>query len=144
MKKLLILFVFSFWQADNAYVQYVIDGDTFIIHNESHIRLIGVNTPEINHKYPQYSGYYAHEAKNYLKKLLEDKQVKLEYDKEYRDKYGRILCYVYLDTLFINAELVRKGYARVMTIPPNTKYKKLFTKLEKRARLKNKGLWARN
>lgn len=144
MKVLLTILISIALQVSHAPVRYVIDGDTFIIKNDTYIRLVGINTPEINHEYPQYSDYYAYQARIYLERLIGNRNVRLEYDKERLDKYGRTLCYVYIDTLFVNAELIRQGYARVMTVPPNTKYKELFIKLEKQARLKNKGLWKRN
>lgn len=59
-----------------------------------------------------------------------------------RDKYGRLLAYVYLeDGTFVNAWLVENGYAMVMTVPPNVKYQELFLKLQREARGARRGLW---
>lgn len=77
-----------------------------------------------------------------MTKLLANKKVRLEYDVGKKDKYNRTLAYVYLtDGTFVNAELVKQGYAMVMTIPPNVKYAEKFVKLERRARKNNRGLW---
>ena len=74
--------------------------------------------------------------------LLRDNKVRLEYDISRKDRYGRTLAYVYLkDSTFINAEMVKHGYAMVMTVPPNVKYADLFLKLQKEARENNRGLW---
>jgi len=69
--------------------------------------------------------------------LLKDQKVRLEYDVGKTDRYKRTLAYVYLeDGTFINAKLIKEGYATVMTIPPNVKYAELFVKLEQEAREK--------
>jgi micrococcal nuclease len=82
-----------------------------------------------------------HEASDFNRELVEGKRVRLEYDVERLDRYGRTLAYVYLDTLFVNAELVRLGYAQIMTIPPNVRYAERFRRLQAEAREKNRGLW---
>ena len=69
--------------------------------------------------------------------------VRLEYDVDTLDLYGRTLTYVYTDNnLLVNAELVRRGYAMVMTVPPNVRYAEKFLKLARRARKKERGLWS--
>ena len=74
--------------------------------------------------------------------MLEGKEVRLEMDVQERDKYGRLLAYVYLeDSTFVNAELLKQGYAQVATYPPNVKYVELFVKLQKEARENKRGLW---
>ncbi len=73
---------------------------------------------------------------------IEDKPVRLEYDVQKKDPYGRTLAYVYLDDgTFVNAVIIKAGYARVMASPPNVKYQELFVKLEKDARDQKRGLW---
>ena len=85
---------------------------------------------------------FGKEASDYLTRLIGGKKVRLEYDVGHLDKYGRTLAYVYLkDGTFVNALLVKNGYATVMTVPPNVKYADTFIKLERKARNKNKGLW---
>ncbi len=126
-------------------VTKVVDGDTFWVDDGSEkglkIRLIGVDTPETVH--PQKGvEYYGKEASNFAKSLLEGKKVRLEFDVDRIDRYGRTLAYVYLsDGTFLNAELVKKGYAHVMTVPPNVKYSENFLELEREARKNRMGLW---
>lgn len=123
----------------------VVDGDTFKVDDGSKqgmtIRLIGVDTPETVH--PQKAvEYYGKEASDFMKELIVGKTVRLEYDVEPLDRYKRTLAYVYLeDGTFVNEYLVKNGYAKVMTVPPNVKYADAFIKLERQARRKNKGLW---
>jgi micrococcal nuclease len=127
-------------------VKHIIDGDTIVVEYEGRtekIRLIGINTPEIHHPTKGIEPY-GYEAKRFVEGLLKPgDSVKLEFDIQLRDKYGRLLAYVYLpDGRFLNALLVENGYAQVMTIPPNVKYQELFLKLQREARENNLGLWA--
>lgn len=129
-------------------VKRIVDGDTFVVHDGTKkgtkIRLIGVDTPESRRSRNKEIGYYGQEAKEFLSKLISDKNVKLEYDVGKYDRYKRTLAYVYLeDGTFINAELVKQGYAMVMTVPPNVKYADLFIKLQREARESNRGLWSK-
>ena len=127
-------------------VKKITDGDTFWIYNGTEkgekIRLIGVDAPESRKTFKKEVGYYGNEAKEYLTNLLKGKRVKLEYDVTRSDQYGRTLAYVYLeDGTFVNAELVKNGYAMVMTVPPNVKFADEFVKLQQEARENNRGLW---
>jgi micrococcal nuclease len=122
----------------------VLDGDT--IHVEVNgrtekVRYIGVNTPETNHpvRGEEPGGREATEAN---RQLVAGKQVRLELDVQERDRYGRVLAYVYVGDQMVNAELVRRGYAQVMTIPPNVRHQELFVKLQREAREQKRGLWA--
>lgn len=121
-------------------VARVIDGDTIVLENGTKIRYIGVDTPETVHpsKPVQFMGK---EASEYNRKLVEGNNVRLEYDVERTDKYGRTLAYVYLDTVFVNAELLRQGYAQVLTIPPDVRYTDLFLACQREAREAGRGLW---
>jgi micrococcal nuclease len=124
----------------------VVDGDTFWAYDRSHnrikIRLIGVDAPESRNSGQKKTAYYGQQSKAFLEKLIANKEVRLEYDIGRKDQYSRTLAYVYLtDGTFINAELIKKGYAMVMTVPPNVRYAKIFLNLERKARKKNKGLW---
>lgn len=130
----------------NFAVKKISDGDTFWIYNGTSegekIRLIGVDAPESRNVFKKKQGYYGTEAKEYLTNLLKGKHVKLEYDVDHTDQYGRTLAYVYLeDGTFVNAELVKNGYAMVMTVPPNVKFADEFVKLQQEARENNRGLW---
>lgn len=127
-------------------VKKISDGDTFWIYNGTEegekIRLIGVDAPESKNVFKKKQGYYGTEAKEYLTNLLKGKHVKLEYDIDRTDQYGRTLAYVYLENgTFVNADLVKNGYAMVMTVPPNVKYADEFVALQQEARENNRGLW---
>jgi micrococcal nuclease len=122
----------------------VVDGDT--IHVRLHdrvekVRYIGVNTPEIHHprKGEEPGG---REALAVNRTLVEGRTVRLEMDVQARDRYGRLLAYVWVGEVMVNAELVRRGYAQVMTIPPNVRHQDLFVKLQREAREAERGLWA--
>lgn len=123
-------------------VTRVVDGDTFVLENGERVRLIGVDTPETVHPSKPVQ-YFGKEASAFARNLIEGKRVRLEYDVQQQDRYGRLLAYVYLpDGTFVNAELVKQGYAQASTYPPNVKYVDLFTKLQREAREQNRGLWA--
>ncbi len=126
-------------------VTKVVDGDTFWVDDGSEkgkkVRLIGVDTPETVHPTKGRESY-GREASEFAKSLLSGKKVRLEFDVDSLDRYGRLLAYVYLENgLFVNAELVRKGYAQVATFPPNVKYAEHFLKLQRKARDRKLGLW---
>ncbi len=137
-----LLIVTSSFSGYSKRVARVIDGDTIVLENGERIRYIGIDTPETKHPSKPVE-YYGKEATEANRKLVEDKTVRLEFDAQERDKYGRLLAYVYVDTIFVNAELVRQGYAKVSTYPPNVKYQDVFLELEHEAREKRRGLWAK-
>jgi micrococcal nuclease len=122
----------------------VVDGDTiWVSQPDEKIRLIGIDAPETRNTGKKQVGYYGKEASDYLKARLKGKKVRLEYDVQRYDIYRRTLAYVYLeDGTMINAELVRLGYATVMTVAPNVKYADKFILLQQEARKKKRGLWA--
>jgi len=102
---------------------------------------IGVDTPETHHPMRGVEPY-GMEASEANRKLVDGKTVRLEFDVQQLDKYGRTLAYVYLeDGTFVNAWLVDNGYAMVMTVPPNVKYQEIFLKLQREAREAKRGLW---
>lgn len=123
----------------------VVDGDTFVIYyngtNEK-VRLIGVDTPESVHPNEEKNTEFGDMVSNYSKKMLTGKKIQIEFDVEKRDKYGRLLAYVYLDGQMYNEVLLEKGYAKLATYPPNVKYVDEFTKIQKRARENKMGMWA--
>ncbi|MBI3600426.1 MAG: thermonuclease family protein [Nitrospinae bacterium] len=123
-------------------VKHVIDGDTIITTTGEKIRFLGIDAPEVaSEKMP--AQFFSEGAKMANKKLLEGKTIKLEFDIEKVDKYGRLLAYVYLkDGTFVNANLIEDGSARAYFIPPNVKYYSQFKKLEKEAIKNRKGLWS--
>jgi len=127
-------------------VTRVVDGDTFWVDDGSEkglkVRLIGIDAPEPRNTGTRPKGYFGTESTNYLRQLLKDKKVRMEYDVSRYDRYGRTLAYAWLeDGTFVNAELVKNGYATVMTVPPNVRHQETFTLLAAKARRQNKGLW---
>lgn len=121
----------------------IVDGDTIHVafgDRVEKVRYIGVNTPEIHHpkKGAEAGG---REARDLNRELTFGRRVRLELDVQERDRYGRLLAYVWVGDVMINAELVRRGYAQVMTVPPNVRYQTLFVKLQREARETGRGLW---
>ena len=131
--------------AVRARVQRVSDGDTFVATvkgRRERIRVIGVDTPEsVDPNRPDEP--YGQEASDFAKHYLDGEAVRLAGDAEPRDRYGRMLAYVWLrDGTFWNALLVAEGYAQQLTIPPNVTYAPLFRRLVAEARGNDRGLWA--
>jgi micrococcal nuclease len=135
----------------SARVTHVVDGDTIDVRmptgDEESVRYIGIDTPEtVKPDTPvQCGGPQAHEANE---RLVGERTVSLRFDAERRDVYGRLLAYVYLPAprpgahaLFVNAELVRRGLARTLTIPPNDSFAPLFARLAAAAGAAGRGLW---
>jgi len=121
-------------------VSRVIDGDTVILENGERIRLIGVDTTEKTHPLKLVE-YFSNESTQFTKQLLEGKEVRLEYDKEKRGKYGRLLAYIYLmDGTFVNAEIIKQGYGFAYTKYP-FKFIDSFVSLEKEAENNKRGYW---
>lgn len=118
-------------------VKNVIDGDTIELENGQKVRYIGINTPEKGQNFYE-------EALFYNKSLVENKQVRLEYDIQKSDQYERILAYVYVDDIFVNLELINTGLAVVYTVPPNVKYTNMFVKAQKEAQEKEVGMWEKS
>jgi micrococcal nuclease len=139
----------------DIYVTRVIDGDTLKLENGERVRLIGIDTPEMHDSDKLYRDSkeagqdiqtikaLGKRAYNFTRNLVEGRRVRLEFDLERQDKYGRLLAYVYLNDngTFVNAEIIRQGYASLMTFPPNVKYADLFLKLYQEAREQKRGLW---
>lgn len=127
-------------------VTSVIDGDTFWLDEgtttELKVRLIGIDAPETRRTRNKEIGYYAQESKRYLERLVLNRKVRLEFDVDKYDQYHRTLAYVYLeDGTFINAKLLKDGYAVVLTVPPNVRFAEKFLELQQEARENNRGLW---
>jgi micrococcal nuclease len=132
-----------------AQVRRVVDGDTLIVvvgGREERLRYIGVDTPEtVNPNTPVEC--YGHEASAANRRLVEGRTVYLEKDVSERDRFGRLLRYVYVDDpasgerLFVNLELVRQGYAQVVTYPPDVRHAHTFRAAQQEARDAGRGLW---
>ena len=123
-----------------ARVVYVYDGDTVKLDNGEKVRYLGIDTPEMNYKNPP-AEYLAEEAKRFNANLVYRKKVRLELDVVKRDKYDRLLAYVYLDNVFVNAKMIEEGYAKVYIIPPNIRHADDFLDLQRKARDEKKGIW---
>lgn len=127
--------------ADAQLVERVIDGDTIVVRGVGRVRLIGVDTPETVDPRRAVE-FFGREASAFTKRLLEGQRVRLEYDRERTDRYGRTLAYVYLhDGTFANAEIVRRGYGHAYTRFP-FRHLDRFRRLEREAREAGRGLWA--
>jgi micrococcal nuclease len=125
-----------------------------VLENGQRVRLIGIDTPEMHTSEKLYR--QARRSKTDIQKIMElgrrayqftrnlvgGKRVRIEFDVEKYDKYGRLLGYIYLkDGTFVNAKIVQEGYASLLTIPPNVKYVDLFRELYRESRENNRGLW---
>ncbi len=157
---ILVLLASPCQAANSLTVVRVIDGDTLQLSDGQTVSLIGIQ--------PSQDPEQGKEAVEFTRKLVEGKQVRLEYDVKKQDNpiVKRTLAYVFIDTKipedamlkgwpwgyhvkhkdhlseFINAEIILAGYAQVMTVPPNVKYQELFVKLEKEARENKNGFWS--
>ena len=138
-------------------VSRVIDGDTIDVTFKKgappeRVRLIGVNTPETEYS-PSGAEYYGKEASDFTKASLAKRNIWLQFDIGVRDKYQRLLAYVWMekpqdmddqeeirDKMF-NAWLLLEGYAQTMTIQPNSRYANLFVRFQREAKTNNRGLW---
>ena len=126
-----------------AYVTRVIDGDTIevsIAGRDDEVRYIGIDTPETV-KPGTPIQCFGPQASAFNHRLVEGRAVRLVFDSERRDVYGRLLAYVFVGHRFVNARLVRLGYARTLTIPPNDAHAGLFHRLARAAGLAGGGLW---
>lgn len=127
-------------------VSRVIDGDTVELADGRLVRYVGVDTPEVRRR--SETGWvedpepFGREATDANRRLVEGKTVRLEYDVQTHDDYGRLLAYVYVDGEMVNARLLEDGYAQPLTIPPNVKYAEQFRRLARDAREARRGLWA--
>jgi len=129
-----------------VFVSRVIDGDTVELMNGEKVRYAGIDTPEIKKKVkgkwmkdPQ---PFSLAAFQFNRKRVEGRAVYLEFDRRERDDYQRLLGYLYVDGVMINALMVQKGYAMVSLYPPNLKYAALLLGLQRQAWEKHLGIWA--
>lgn len=120
---------------DTVTVSRVLDGDTVELANGRRVRYIGINTPERDQPYYQ-------EATAANRRLVEGKTVRLEFDADTFDQYGRSLAYVWVGQVMANLEMVKLGYANTFTVPPNVRYENEFRQAEREAREAGRGLWA--
>ena len=122
---------------EEALVVRVIDGDTVVIEGGERLRYIGMDTPESTTQHE----CFGDEATARNRDLVEGRVVALETDVSGRDRFGRLLRYVYVDGVMVNELLVREGFATVSTYPPDVKYQERFLAAETAARQAAAGLW---
>ncbi|MCX7928587.1 MAG: thermonuclease family protein [Patescibacteria group bacterium] len=127
---------------EKAKVKKVIDGDTIELENRQIVRYIGINTPETKDARKGVE-CFGQEAFKKNKELVEGKEIFLEKDVSEKDKYGRLLRYVYVNDLFVNEYLVLEGYAYAITYPPDVKYQTLLKNAQEKAKAGSVGLWAK-
>ena len=122
-------------------VRWVNDEDTIVLNTRQRVRYIGINAPEIDHK-DQKAQPYGYQARSFNKDLVMSKRIRLEYDAERYDRYGRVLAYIFLeDGTFLNARLLQAGLAFYLYRKPNVKYNKILLKAQLDAMDLKKGLW---
>lgn len=121
-----------------------VDGDTILVRGSGgrteRVRYIGIDTPE-SVKPNSPVECYGHEASAFNRSLVEGKKVRLVPDQEPEDRFGRTLAFVYVNGTLVNAELLRRGYARTIEIEPNTSRADYFAELQRVAIRTKKGLW---
>lgn len=118
----------------SARVRNVVDGDTVVLQAGQRLRYLGINAPERGEA-------FADEATRRNRRLVRGREVKLEFDAEREDRYGRLLAYVWADGEMVNETLLREGLAHVFVIPPNLRYYHRFLAIQEEARRRRVGLW---
>ena len=118
---------------NNLKVERDIDGNTIELTTGAKVRYIGVDVPR--DKY-----FQAMEAN---RQLVEGRAIRLEFDVEKKDRYGRVLAYAYVDSIFVNAWLIEEGYARFSAHPKNARHQNIFLDLEEKAKKAEAGIWAK-
>lgn len=123
-------------------VARVVDGDTLLLEGRERVRLLGVDTPEsVAPDRPVEP--LGPEASQFTKRLVEGRHVRLGFDKERKDRYGRTLAYVYVGDRLLNEELIRAGFSKVeLRHPYSNAMKRRFRAAEDEAREANRGLWS--
>ena len=122
-------------------VKWVNDGDTIVLTNGKRVRYIGINTPEIDHDNHR-AQPFGYESRSYNKTMVLKRKIRLEFDRERQDRYGRLLAYLFLaDGTFLNEALLQKGYAYFLFKKPNLKYNQRLLKAQLEAMKAGRGIW---
>lgn len=124
---------------ESAVVTKVIDGDTIELDSGERVRYVGMDTPEDTKGKNE---CFSHEAAAKNTELVLGKTVTMKKDVSDRDRYGRLLRYVWVGDVFVNAEMIKQGYAAVLTIPPDVTQIAYFKQLQVEARTASAGLWS--
>lgn len=128
--------------SDEFIVKSVIDGDSIVLNDDesTNIRYLGIDTPEVL-TYGSPGDPLSQEAKRLNESLIDRGKIRLEFDAERYDDYGRTLAYVFVNNIFVNEEIVKNGYARALIINPNNKYADRILKAQEEARKEKRGIW---
>jgi len=141
---LLFVFFLSLGQSfgsDWFTVKWVNDGDTVVLKDGRQVRYIGINAPEIAHA-DQKAEPYGNLAKKFNENLVSLKKVRLEFDEEQYDHYGRVLAYIFFqEGTFVNKALLEQGYAYCLHQKPNIRYDDVFIQAQRSAMSTGKGIW---
>jgi micrococcal nuclease len=133
---------FRFEPGVSQRVERVIDGDTLMLEGHVRVRLIGVDTPETKHPHKPVQPL-GPEATEFTRRQVEGRDVTLAFDRERRDRYGRVLAYVYVDGKLLNEEIIRAGFSRAQT---QYKFERVmalrFQQAEDEAREAGRGIWS--
>jgi len=122
-------------------VKWVNDGDTIVLTNGKRVRYIGINSPEIDHD-KQRAQPYGYAAKTFNRQMVLNRNIRLEFDRERHDRYGRVLAYIFLpDGIFLNEYMLQEGYAFFLFHKPNLKYNQRLLNAQQEAMKAGKGLW---
>jgi len=128
--------------AENLFkVRWVNDGDTIVLSDGRRVRYIGINAPEVAHE-DKKAEPLGDKARDFNKKLVFQKKVRLEFGRERYDQYGRLLAYVFLRSgVFANARIIGEGYAFFLPRSPNVRYNALLLRYQRKAMSAKKGIW---
>jgi len=123
-------------------VRHIIDGDTFITTDNTHVRLLGIDAPEFDYETNNHDPGAVNARSLLIEYLSEANQIGLVFDKEPKDAYGRILAHVFLTNgTNLQAELIKSGYAVPYTFPPNLMFADCYYAIAQTARNNNRGVW---
>jgi len=151
LKRVLIVLLFTIsaavLSADSVYseswyrIRWINDGDTVILEDGRRIRYIGIDTPELAHE-DRKAEPFGEAAGRFNRQMVFNKKVRLEFDRERRDRYGRTLAYVFLeDGTLVNAHLLEEGYGHYLSRKPNRRYSGILLSAQRRAMSAGKGIW---
>lgn len=126
-------------------IRRVVDGDTVELRDGRRVRYLGIDTPEVRRRAGERWVYdpepFGEAAMQANRDLVGGQRVRLEFDQRLKDKYGRLLAYVYVDEVMVNEELLRQGLAEVLIIQPNVRHTDRLISAEQDAKDARRGLW---
>ena len=134
---------FGSGESGEGRVRWVIDGDTVVLQDGRHVRYIGIDSPELDSSGDEIRRL-AEQARSYNTELVGGRKVRLEYDVEPKDRYGRTLAYVWVGDRMANAQMVRAGLARAKVYGTSTRHADEMFRLQEAARAEGIGIWAQD